>query len=319
MADRGQRRCDALLDDGSGCKKFTGHRSRPRCSAHHQEYKNLNTKYKGLDETYHQITGEIKDLTSSEREIKLRVGTELVTCRTQVNHRFHSESSMGNRGHIRRILRIQSELRSLKVADSPSSALEGLAPVSANDTASASLNTPTAAALQVHRSIVDPDTPIELFSHLPDDHPGRILRSMNIEMRQHAIDALYKVVPALDDSDCNSSNAQSDEEVKLLHTFSEVLRFVLRGYIVWNADPDILEAAAHATSVGTFLRSRSSEELQTYIRFFTTFKEARPDTMHFLRDAICDYLHRHDSKTSVTILGATIADDAHRPKLTVQA
>ena len=74
-----------------------------------------------------------------------------------------------------------------------------------------------------------------------------------------------------------------------------------------------------ATSFGTFLRSRSFEELQTYIKFFTAFTEARPDTMHFLRDGICDYLHQHDSETSVMILGASIADDAHRPKMTVQA
>ena len=319
MTDRQHRGCNALQEDGSGCKEFTGHPGQPRCRAHHEEYKSLNTKYKGLDQAYHKITGEIEDLTPSDQEMKLRVGTDLVACRTEVGQRFHWDSSTGNRGHVGRILRIRSEIKRLEVAINQSGPPERLAPASASDTTPGNLDAPASAALHHWRSIVDPNTPIELFSHLPDDHPGKVLRTFNIQLRQGAIAELYRVVPDLDDSGCDVSDAQPDENDESLDTATEILRFVLRGYIVWKADPDTLEDAAHTASVGTFLRSRSFEELQTYIKFFTAFTEARPDTIHFLRDAVCDYLHQHESETSVTILGAAIADDTHRPKMTTPA
>ena len=240
MADRQQRGCNALQEDGSGCKQST---SEPRCRAHHQEYKSLNTKYKALDQAYQEITGATEDPTPSEQNRKLQLATDLVACRTRVNHRFDWESPTGNRGHIRRILKTQSELESLKVAIDRRSPPQGLAQASASDTISANVETPAPTASQVRCSIVDPNTPIELFNHLPDDHPGRFMRRSLIQLREGAIAALYKVVPALDDSDCNSSSAQPAEETRLMGTACEVLRFVLRGYIVWKADPDVLEDA----------------------------------------------------------------------------
>lgn len=139
MATSQQRRCNALHEDGSDCMHFTGYPSHPRCGAHHREYKDLNTRYKSLDESYHKIAGKIEGLTPSEQEVKLQLGTDLVACRYRVHQRFHSESSSGNRGHIRRILRIQSELESLKIAIDRRNHPREMAQVSVSDATSADM------------------------------------------------------------------------------------------------------------------------------------------------------------------------------------
>jgi hypothetical protein len=82
-----------------------------------------------------------------------------------------------------------------------------------------------------------------------------------------------------------------------------------------KADAETLARANKAESINAFLRRCLPSELQDYIKFFELF--GRVDTLHFLRDAVCDYLLSPGASPTV-ILGGIVATEDKQRRMTIK-
>lgn len=71
------------------------------------------------------------------------------------------------------------------------------------------------------------------------------------------------------------------------------------------------------TASPPFLRTRGFTELECYIKFFEHFADGRPDTWHFLRGAVSDYL-LPSTASSINILGGRVATDDGERRISVE-
>jgi hypothetical protein len=127
---------------------------------------------------------------------------------------------------------------------------------------------------------------------------------------------LYKVAPSLNDSlpmieDREENTTREPDEG------DHVMRYILREFLLWRADEEALSKAKKIESIDHFLRSVGIQMLEDLIKVFELL--GRPDTLHFLRDAICDYLVSCDAPnaSSTVILGGRVITDDKQQKMTV--
>lgn len=286
--------CRALHEDGSDCRARLLHTSHVFCPSHHQEYKRLYELYKQTKKHYSAIesTAGGADDPKTKIKAKLAAGRETLQLRDQVNRRFFSFSAQ-NRGHVKWIMKLQSEVRSLERQLEPE----------AKD--SAGLTPP----LQPQSlSPLDPAVPLSALGHLPASSPILVLRQASDAILTSKIKEFYSILPALDDS---SSLVLDDVDPSVTREPDDrdhIIRFLFRELIAQKADADVLARAARTQSIDTFLRESSALHLEGYICFFRAFLAGRHDTLHLLRDAVCDYL-LNSKLSSTTILGAGIATE----------
>jgi len=228
---------------------------------------------------------------------KLAAGRATLQLRDQVNRRFFSFSAQ-NRGHVKWILKLQSEVRGLEqqleqdLVNVEAKGSAGLAPPSQPQSL----------------SLLDSAVPLSALGHLPAGSPIVVLREASDAILTAKVKELYFVLPALDDS---SSLVLDDVDPSVAREPDDrdhIIRFLFRELIAQKADAGMLARAARTQSIDTFLRESSALHLEGYIRFFRAFLEGRHDTLHLLRDAVCDYLLDLKS-SSMTILGAGITTE----------
>jgi hypothetical protein len=238
-------------------------------------------------------------------EAKLAALKETLQLRDKVNRRFFSLSE-DNRGHVKWILKLQSELHDLETR---------LASLDAETSAGPGTPPQPQEGRLMFRSLLHPSVPMSALSHLPDDSPVVVLKREAAVFLTAMVDKLYSVAPSLDDS---SSLVLDDvtHERRKPDVRDFVIRFLFRELLVYRADADELARAARTSTIDAFLRQ--SLDVEYYIKFFTAFREGRSDTFHLLRDAVCDYilsLQPSSPSSSTTILGAEIATDDKQRKM----
>ncbi|KAL2185808.1 hypothetical protein L209DRAFT_646217, partial [Thermothelomyces heterothallicus CBS 203.75] len=292
--------CRALHEDGSDCRARLLHASHVFCPAHHQEYKRLYESYKQTEKHYSGIESKADgadDVKITTIKAKVAAGRETLRLRDQVNRRFFS-FSVRNRGHVKWIMKLQSEVLALE----RELEREFAAPV-AKGSAS-----PTRPPKPQSLSPLDPAVPLSALGHLPVGSPIVVLRQASDAILTAKIEELYSILPALDDSLSLALDDVDPGVTRELDDRDHIIRFFFRELIAQKADADVLTRAARTQSINTFLRESSAEHVEGYIRFFRAFQEGRHHTLNILRDAVCDYLL--DSKSpSTTILGAGIATE----------
>lgn len=316
-----RQRCSALQDNGKECGFGNCTPDRPRCSMHHAEHKSLYATYKAAQRHYDAI--KLSDsLTADQMREKIKFGKETVDIRNKVHQRFWSHEIKGNRGHVRWILKTMDEIHVLETRLETTSAEETV-DIPSQDTASDAPKDRHGAPEEKDQalkrvSLLSMEVPMERLQHLPEDHPVRTIKSCLLEIHQATLQKLYGIVPGLNDARDADSPRSEDSQGEVRHDVGDhILRYMLRGFIAWKAEPEILADASKANSVDEFLRRRNPTELQSYIKFFEALGELRPDTLHFLRDAVCDYLTPLNSP-GVSILGASIFDDSIERNMTVE-
>jgi hypothetical protein len=276
-------------------------------------YKKLYDAYKIKEK--HYVSIEMRDGDDEPREkieAKLAAGKETLELRDHVNRRFFNFSAQ-NRSHVKWILKLQSEVRSLKeklgVQDAES----------ASNPASSSLSVQIGGSTEtkVFRALLDPTVPISALSHLPLDSHVLALSQISDVMRASAINKLYFISPSLNDS----SSTVLDEVSRESREPDErdfFMRFLLRELLIYKADAEVLAKANRIQSINIFLQESSVEHLESYIRFFEVFQEGRNDTFHLLRDAVCDYLLDSQAPSTTKILGAEVTTEENLRRMTAK-
>ncbi|XDG07502.1 hypothetical protein ABKA04_007117 [Annulohypoxylon sp. FPYF3050] len=226
--------------------------------------------------------------------MKIATGKETLELRNTVNHRFFSLSN-NNRGHIRWILKIKSEIHNLEQKSADPEAEESVgSPLSTQNDQTVETS--------VFRSLLDPAIPMSRLEHLPPDHPVVTLKKFTNAMVTATVEKLYSITPSLNDSPSRRLPNERDT----------IIRFTFRELILHKADADVIVRATKTQSIDTFLRESFIDDLEYYVKFFEAFQEGRSDTFRILRDAICDHILEPES-SSTTILGAMInTDDSSR-------
>lgn len=301
--------CDALNNDGSPCRRKVQKSQYDFCPCHSSEKKRLNAKYKTTQADYEARKTSDPTHTVAAMEELVQLGEKVVTLRDEVNRRFFSRGKGNNRGHIQQILKIKNEVDDFKAKINAQQ--QRLSDVEAEAEPPSS----TENQRMVFRSLLAPDVPLSHLDHLPRDHHVVKLRNAMDNIRGNQVDNIYKIFPSLNDS----SNMIHDPEEGVQRTADKgdlVIRNVFREYLVWTGDTEVLAKASKVETIDAFLR-HSVTDLQDYIKFLEAFKSSRPDTSHFLRDAICDYLLPPDAPC-ITILGGRIASEAHQRKMGVE-
>ncbi|KAI1073867.1 hypothetical protein F5B20DRAFT_565710 [Whalleya microplaca] len=292
------RQCRALHKDGSDCREKLLQASHTLCPPHNQEYKKIYESYKLKEKRYVSIKIEEGEASTTERiGAKLAAGKETLELRDQVNRRFFNFSAQ-NRGHIKWILKLQSEVSDLG---------QKLAAREAREAASSSPPARTVRVIEttVYGSLLDPAVPMSRLSHLQPDSPVILLRKIVNATVAQLVQRIYSIVPALNDSSSvifdKVSNTEREPDEQDI-----VLRFLFRELLLYKADADVLARATRTQSIDTFLRESFIEDLEYYLKFFEAFLEGRNDTLRLLRDAVCDYLLDPQS-LSTTLLGAEVS------------
>lgn len=311
-------RCRALLENGNECPSTKQKPEHKFCRPHYQEYKNLYRNYKSLEEEFYAAGLDDPEGCAE----KVARGRQALTLRDQVNKRFFSVSD-GNRGHARWILKLQNEVaileERLKMGPGEARDGEGLAHEAHNEPEDGAPESEANVGQYVYRSLLSPDVPMSDLAHLPDDSPVKVLKETIAQFGNEMRQRLYRMVPSLDDSSSVIRDGEGGE-TRTPNVGDKVMRFVLREFILWKADADVLALASKTDSIDKFLRHVSTENTLEYIKFFETF--GREDTLHFLRDALCDAvcdpIPLSDS-AAVTILGEPISTDEETRRMTVKA
>ncbi|AEO60378.1 hypothetical protein MYCTH_2309563 [Thermothelomyces thermophilus ATCC 42464] len=309
-APRVDRHCRALHEDGSDCRARLLHASHVFCPAHHREYKRLYESYKRTEKHYSGIESKADGADDVKTTIKAKVaaGRETLRLRDQVNRRFFS-FSVQNRGHVKWIMKLQSEVLALE----RELERELAAPEAPEAKGSASPRRPPKPQ---SLSPLDPAVPLSALGHLPVSSPIVVLRQASDAILTAKIKELYSISPALDDSSSLVLDDVDPGVTRELDDRDYIIRFFFRELIAQKADADVLARAARTQSINTFLRESSAEHVEGYIRFFHAFQEGRHHTLHILRDAVCDYLLIDSKSPSTTILGAGIATDDSPRRMT---
>ncbi|KAJ3580106.1 hypothetical protein NPX13_g465 [Xylaria arbuscula] len=294
------RQCSALQEDGSECRETLLHIRHTLCQEHYQEYERLHKSYKLRENDYGNIDTDKSGLGTREKlEAKLAAGKEILELRDQVNRRFFSLSAH-NRGHIQRILRLQSAIRSLE---------QQLADLHVKDAM-----TPTQDGVATKAS-GQPFTPDG--GETPPDHSAALIKKSADGFLSRMVDELYSISPSLNDS----SSVALDNETRMLRGLDErdfIMRFLFREFLVDQADANMLAEARQIDSIDKFMRGCSSIEfLKDCCKFFTTFNAKCSPKLYLLRKAVCDYL-LDPQAPSIMILGAKIAAQDSPQRMTTK-
>ncbi|KAJ5502846.1 hypothetical protein N7463_005720 [Penicillium fimorum] len=216
-----------------------------------------------------------------------------------MNQRFFSHGS-DNKGHYKWILKLSEEVRFLKDKTKP---LQGT-PV-----------TEKPQSRLVYRSLLSPEIPFSELNHLPEDSHVIIIKKALHGITEARLWRLYEIAPSLNDSGLTVEDPTQ-------HTTREpnegdyVTRHTLREFLLWQRDEEVLLKARRMKSIDIFLRSVLSV-LQNLVKFFELL--GRLDTLHFLRDAVLDYVASLDAPdpSTVIILGGPAVTDKLQ-KMTVR-
>ncbi|KAK7722019.1 hypothetical protein SLS63_009300 [Diaporthe eres] len=158
-------------------------------------------------------------------------------------------------------------------------------------------------------------TSAEVVAHLDLDDDVVVMKTFLNMALSGLVDKLYEVAPSLNDSKISGSNSNTTEEQKP-GVDDHVIRYILREFLVWKADTETLARASQTSNIDKFVRHSTTDELEEYIKLFEVL--GRPGTLHFLRDAVYDYLLPDGSPSTVTILGASISTDTAGRRMTVE-
>ncbi|KAJ5641471.1 hypothetical protein N7490_005471 [Penicillium lividum] len=310
-------RCAALSQDGKECLRTTEKPVYQFCRLHHQEYKDIYCKYKQREEEYNDLVLGDTVVSAAVFAEKIALGRQVITLRDQVNKRFFSVID-DNRGHVRWILKLNKEVDTLEERFKMwvDQNRDGDAPAQEDQSGptSDSAESEVHRGELVYRSLLSSDVPMSDLDHLPDDSPVKVLKSRLGLFTDAMRRRLYGIAPSLDDSSPVIKDGETGKSWTP-NVGDKVIRFVLRGFILWKADTEILALASKTDSIDKFLRQVPSDTLE-YIKFFENL--GRKDTLHLLRDAVCDYVLPSDS-SAVTILGERISTDNETRRMTVEA
>ncbi|KFY89559.1 hypothetical protein V498_06404 [Pseudogymnoascus sp. VKM F-4517 (FW-2822)] len=309
-ASQGGRHCTALTQNGTECYKLLQRPSHELCPPHHQEYVALYGQYKNTEVHYNQLVEPNGGLDVEQKRTKVALGKKTLELRNQVNHRFFSQHGH-NRGHVRWILKLNDEVKaleySLKLEEDHGKTL------SSPENSKAKTREPKQEH-RVYRSLMSPEIPMSALDHLPEKSPARLIKQAMLTISEGPVARLYSIAPSLNDSvealgqlGCET-RAEPDKG-------DHVIRFVFREFLLWKADTETLARANKTKSIDTFLRESSPLELRDYIKFFEVW--GREDTLHFLRDAVCDYLLSPGASSTV-ILGGVVATEDKQRRMTVE-
>lgn len=279
------------------------------CRHHHQQYKNLYCTYKRLEKEYNEF-GSVGPEGWAEKAAR---GRQVISMRDRVNRRFFSVGDR-NRGHVRWILKLQKEVEILeRLTIGADETRDGGGPHSEPE--SDPVDSEAHRGEYVYRSLLSPDVPMSDLDHLPDDSPVKVMKRTLAQVTDTLVEQLYSIVPSLDDS---SPVIEDDEgrEPRIPDVGDKAIRFILREFILWTADTEVLALASNTDSIDKFLRRVRREDTQEYIKFFENL--GREDTLHFLRDAVCHCVLPPDS-SAVTILGEPISTENETRRMTVEA
>lgn len=304
------RTCPALSAQGKPCYIRLGLPHHQFCSFHHGEFKDLYEQYKKLDARYETLPAGTCGPEAELRD-KLECGKAVIKLRDIVNHRFFNIHT-NNRGHIQRILRLQSEVNALEAALETTPTSAGTEPSAESDEPGAGkpplLND---SGLKIYKSYLALDVPMSGLDHLPRDHPAVRLKPFFTKMANSQISKLYEVMPALNDQ------ASQEQLPRKFDARDQVIRFVFRHYIARKADTLSLYIASRVDHFHEFIRHTVSD-VSDYIKFFETL--GRCDTLLFFRDAMCDHLLQSETPAPETmrILGAEITTSHSDRKMPIE-
>ncbi|KAL3462095.1 hypothetical protein BJX64DRAFT_288636 [Aspergillus heterothallicus] len=324
-------RCSTLETDGSVCSRRKIKPEYRYCPPHHREQKELYLAYKDAEHAYRQLvllTDEKNETWLALARKKAALGHKTIDLRNKVNHRFFTfptgffPQQQDNRSHVRWILALQMEIQ---VLDEEIDAFVSKSSTTQSGTTRGDdqVDSPEGSGERqgqlVLGSLLSPDVPWSALAHLPEDSPVRTFKTILEEMAKGAKKRLYEIVPSINDS---SPFIKDDGETAERNPDDgdHVLRFVFRQYLHRRADADALVRASQSKTIDHFLQLSSPNELKQYIKFFETLGVGREDTLHFLRDAVCDYLLPADAGTeTLTLVGERVAISDEQRKTTVES
>ncbi|KAF2652522.1 hypothetical protein K491DRAFT_706395 [Lophiostoma macrostomum CBS 122681] len=295
-AGRRVSECRALLEDGSDCRQKLSQPKHTLCPSHYHEHKQLHQRYKDKERDYRNLQISQGEADPKETlEAKLSTGRQTLDLRDQVNRRFFALSA-SNRGHVKWILKLQAEIRDL---EQQLAQLDNTRSLEENVTGT-----------RTRLSLLNSAVPITALSHLPQSSPIPALKRALAQYPVGMVDELYRIAPSLDDSSSVILHGVN-EDARKPTARDHVIRFLFRELLVHKADVVVLERAHRTRSIDTFLHESSGDDLERYIKFFKAFDQGREDTLHLLRDAVCDYSLAVSPSSSTIILGDTIVTENH--------
>ncbi|KAJ5428864.1 hypothetical protein N7445_010318 [Penicillium cf. griseofulvum] len=216
----------------------------------------LRCKYKQLEKEYDALV--LGDTTE-----KIARGRQVITLRDQVNRRFFSVSD-GNRGHVRWILKLIKEVDTLEERSKMGSdeTRDGDEPAQKDQSGPTSDSAESEAhhGELVYQSLLSPDIPMSDLDHLPDDSPVKVLKSTLASFSDTMRQRLYSIAPSLDDSSPVIKDSKTGES-RTPDIGDKVIRFVLREFILWKADTEVLALASKTDSIDKFHRQVPSVTL----------------------------------------------------------
>jgi hypothetical protein len=305
-----RRHCIALQQDGAECYRLLQRTNYTFCLPHHREYKELHVQYKDAEEHYNRLVESERTLEVEGKREKIAWGRKTLDLRNQVNRRFFSQHA-GNRGHIQWILKLEGEIKALEGTLKSEDDHDKATPLPGDTDAN---NQELEPEQRVYRSLLSPEIPISALDHLPVDSPVKVIKQMVALMSEELVTKLYDIAPSLNDS-VTKIEQPGCEIRRDPDKGDHVIRFVFREFLLWKADAEALARANKTESIDAFLRQCLPSELQDYIKFFELF--GKVDTLHFLRDAVCDYLLSPIASPTV-ILGGVIATEDKQRKMTIE-
>lgn len=210
-----------------------------------------------------------KARTSERIKEKIELGKKTVQLRIQMNHRFFSTPK--DRGHIQWILKLSEEIEKLQGKINPAR--------SENAEQSDRQQPPRL----VYQSLLSPEVPFSTLDHLPADSHVRTLKKCLLTFAEGFIKRLYEIAQSLNDSSATIVNPEEPNTPSEPDAGDHVMRYVLREFLLWQADEDVLLKARKTEKIDIFLR-KVPWILQDLIKFFESL--GRADTLHFIRDAV---------------------------------
>ena len=278
------------------------------CRVHHKEYLQLHEQYKVAEVDYDKVSLDERS-SDDQRRQKIALGNKALKLRNEVNHRFFSLAA-DNRGHIRWMLKLNSEI---SVLQKKLDAIQQVDIPSGSDNDCNQAETQSGSVQYVYRSYLDPELPMSALDHLPRDHIVVQMKELISSVTEAFLSRLYRIAPSLNDSGSEIERAECERGV-VPDAGDYVIRFLFREYLLLKSDTEVLYKASTTDTIDAFLR-KSGGDMHDYIKFFEAF--GRPDTLHLLRDAVCDYLFPPET-AGTKIIGAAIRTDDTQRKMTVE-
>ena len=208
------------------------------------------------------------------------------------------------------MLKLQSEISDLQKKLDATDTVD-IPPGPANDCDQAEIQ--SSSVQSVYRSYLDPELPMSALDHLPRDNIVVQTKKLASSVTEALLSRLYMIAPSLNDSGSEIDRAEG-ERGATPDAGDYVIRLFFREYLLLKSDTEVLYKASTTDTIDAFLR-KCVGDVRDYIKFFEAF--GRPDTLHMLRDAVCDYLFPPDT-AGTKIIGAAIRTDDTQRKMTVE-